>query len=109
MKGLADNALAPNAAAISGLVPGLGQTVAAMMGYIAAKNASKHPETFGKGDIDGVAAAEAANNAVNGPTMVPLLTLGIPGDNVTALLLGAFPLCSTRGWQLYQRAALSCR
>ena len=73
-----------------GLVPGLGQTVAAMMGYIAAKNASKHPETFGKGDLDGVAAAEAANNAVNGPTMVPLLTLGIPGDNVTALLLGAF-------------------
>lgn len=79
-----------------GLVPGLGQTVAAMMGYIAAKNASKHPETFGKGDIDGVAAAEAANNAVNGPTMVPLLTLGIPGDNVTALLLGAFMMQGLR-------------
>ena len=79
-----------------GLVPGLGQTVAAMMGYIAAKNSSKHPETFGKGDIDGVAAAEAANNAVNGPTMVPLLTLGIPGDNVTALLLGAFMMQGLR-------------
>jgi len=79
-----------------GLVPGLGQTVAAMMGYIAAKNASKHPETFGKGEIDGVAAAEAANNAVNGPTMVPLLTLGIPGDNVTALLLGAFMMQGLR-------------
>ena len=79
-----------------GLVPGLGQTVAAMMGYIAAKNASKHPETFGKGEIDGVAAAESANNAVNGPTMVPLLTLGIPGDNVTALLLGAFMMQGLR-------------
>jgi putative tricarboxylic transport membrane protein len=77
-----------------GLVPGLGQTVAAMMGYIAAKNASKHPETFGKGDIDGVAAAEAANNAVNGPTMVPLLTLGIPGDNVTVIGHYTIPLFS---------------
>jgi len=77
-------------------VPGLGQTVAAMMGYIAAKNASKHPETFGKGELDGVAACEAANNAVNGPTMVPLLTLGIPGDNVTALLLGAFMMQGLR-------------
>ncbi|MGJ8625197.1 MAG: tripartite tricarboxylate transporter permease, partial [Yoonia sp.] len=73
-----------------GIVPGLGQIVAAMMGYSAAKNASSHPETFGEGEIEGVAAAEAANNAVNGPTMVPLLTLGIPGDNVTAILLGAF-------------------
>ena len=73
-----------------GIVPGLGQVVAAMMGYSAAKNASDHPETFGEGEIEGVAAAEAANNAVNGPTLVPLLTLGIPGDNVTAILLGAF-------------------
>ncbi len=73
-----------------GIVPGLGQIVAAMMGYTAAKNASKNPENFGKGEIEGVAAAEAANNAVNGPTLVPLLTLGIPGDNVTAILLGAF-------------------
>lgn len=73
-----------------GIVPGLGQIVAAMMGYTAAKNASKTPENFGKGEIEGVAAAEAANNAVNGPTLVPLLTLGIPGDNVTAILLGAF-------------------
>jgi putative tricarboxylic transport membrane protein len=79
-----------------GLVPGLGQTVAAMMGYIAAKNASKTPENFGKGELDGVAAAEAANNAVNGPTMIPLLTLGIPGDNVTALLLGAFMMQGLR-------------
>jgi len=73
-----------------GMVPGVGQVVAAFVGYSAAKRASKHPETFGKGDLDGIAGPEAANNAVNGPTLVPLLTLGIPGDNVTAILLGAF-------------------
>ncbi len=73
-----------------GACPGVGQVVAAFVGYASAKKASKHPETFGKGELEGVAAAEAANNAVNGPTMVPLLTLGIPGDNITAILLGAF-------------------
>lgn len=70
--------------------PGVGAVVTAFVGYAAAKNASKHPETFGKGELEGVAAAEAGNNACNGPSMVPLLTLGIPGDNVTAILLGAF-------------------
>lgn len=86
-----------------GIVPGLGQVVAAMMGYSAAKNASDHPETFGEGELEGVAAAEAANNAVNGPTMVPLLTLGIPGDNVTAILLGAFIAQGLRpGPQLFE-------
>ena len=73
-----------------GMIPGIGQVVAAFMGYAAAKNASKTPEEFGKGKLEGVAAAEAANNAVNGPTMVPLLTLGIPGDNITVILIGAF-------------------
>ncbi len=73
-----------------GMVPGVGQVVAAFVGYSAAKRASKHPETFGKGELDGIAGPEAANNAVNGPTLVPLLTLGIPGDNITAILLGAF-------------------
>jgi len=73
-----------------GIIPGVGQVVAAFVGYAAAKNASKHPERFGKGELEGVAAAEAANNAVNGPTLVPMLTFGIPGDNITAILLGAF-------------------
>ncbi len=72
-----------------GAIPGVGQVVAAFMGYAAAKNASDTPEKYGTGELDGVAAPEAANNAVNGPTMVPLLTLGIPGDNITAILLGA--------------------
>jgi putative tricarboxylic transport membrane protein len=73
-----------------GMVPGVGQVVAAFMGYAAAKSASKTPEKFGTGELEGVAAAEAANNAVNGPTLVPLLTLGIPGDNLTVILVGAF-------------------
>ncbi len=73
-----------------GMIPGVGQVVAAFVGYAAAKNASPNPEKFGKGELEGIAAPEAANNAVNGPTLVPLLTLGIPGDNVTAILLGAF-------------------
>jgi len=76
--------------AVIGAIPGMGQVIAAMVGYTAAKNASDHPETFGKGELEGIAAAESANNAVNGPTLVPLLTLGIPGDNLTAILLGAF-------------------
>ncbi|MDH3316297.1 MAG: tripartite tricarboxylate transporter permease [Gammaproteobacteria bacterium] len=73
-----------------GVIPGVGQVVAAFMGYAAAKSASKTPEKFGTGELEGVAAAEAANNAVNGPTLVPLLTLGIPGDNLTVILVGAF-------------------
>ena len=86
-----------------GIIPGLGQVVAAMIGYSAAKNASEHPETFGEGELEGIAAAEAANNSVNGPTMVPLLTLGIPGDNVTAILLGAFVAQGLRpGPQLFE-------
>jgi len=86
-----------------GMVPGVGQVVAAFVGYSAAKRASKHPETFGKGELDGIAAPEAANNAVNGPTLVPLLTLGIPGDNVTAILLGAFIANGLRpGPQIFQ-------
>jgi putative tricarboxylic transport membrane protein len=89
-----------------GACPGVGQVVAAFVGYAAAVNASKHPETFGKGELEGVAAAEAANNAVNGPTLVPLLTLGIPGDNITAILLGAFVAQGLRpGPQLFAQQA----
>lgn len=73
-----------------GIIPGVGQPVAAFSGYALAKRASARPESFGNGSLEGIAAAEAANNAVNGPTLVPLLTLGIPGDKITALLLGAF-------------------
>ena len=72
------------------MVPGVGQVVAAFIAYSAAKRASDNPDDYGEGELNGIAAPEAANNAVNGPTLVPLLTLGIPGDNITAILLGAF-------------------
>ncbi len=73
-----------------GALPGLGVTIAAFLGYGAAKKASKNPEEFGKGSLEGIAAAEAANNAVVGSNMIPLFTLGIPGNLVAALLIGAF-------------------
>ena len=71
-------------------MPGLGASPAAYMAYSEAQRTSKHPEQFGKGAIEGVMAPEAANNAVTGSAMIPLLTLGIPGDDVTAVLMGAF-------------------
>lgn len=73
-----------------GIIPGLGATPAAFVSYERAKKSSKHPEEFGNGSLEGVAAAEAGNNGVNGATLVPLLTLGIPGDVITAVMLGAF-------------------
>jgi putative tricarboxylic transport membrane protein len=86
-----------------GAVPGVGQVVSAFVGYSSAKRASKHPETFGKGELDGIAGPEAANNACNVPALVPLLTLGIPGDNITAILLGAFVANGLRpGPQIFQ-------
>lgn len=73
-----------------GALPGLGTTLAAFLGYGAAKKASKNPEEFGKGSLEGIAAAEAANNAVNGSNLIPLFTLGIPGNAAAAILIGAF-------------------
>ncbi|MCB1778194.1 MAG: tripartite tricarboxylate transporter permease, partial [Candidatus Competibacteraceae bacterium] len=61
-----------------------------IVAYIVAKKRSKYPEKFGTGVIDGVVASESANNASIGGSMIPLLTLGIPGDAVTAMLLGGF-------------------
>ncbi len=73
-----------------GAIPGLGSTVTAFLNYGIAKKRSANPENFGKGEPEGVAAAEAGNSAVVGATLIPLLSLGIPGDIVTAVLLGAF-------------------
>jgi len=73
-----------------GAIPGTGAAPAAFISYNEGKRFSKHPEKFGKGSLEGVAAAEAGNNGVCGATMIPLLTLGIPGDPITAILLGAF-------------------
>ncbi len=73
-----------------GALPGLGSSTAAFIAYGEAKRTSKEPEKFGKGSLEGVAAAESANNAVCGSSMIPMLTLSIPGDDVAALLMGAF-------------------
>lgn len=72
-----------------GSLPGIGATVACFLGYGEAKRVSKNPEKFGHGAIEGVAASEAANNAVSGATLIPLLALNVPGDAVTAILYGA--------------------
>jgi len=75
-----------------GVLPGLGSTMAAFMAYGTAKKASKHPEEFGKGSLEGVSAPEAANNAIIGANLVPLLTLGIPGNVSAAIIMGALIL-----------------
>ena len=71
-----------------GIVPGTGSGTASWISYSEAKRASKTPELYGTGYLDGIAATESANNAVCGGALVPLLALGIPGDSVTAVLIG---------------------
>lgn len=73
-----------------GMIPAVGQPVSAFLGYGVEKKTGKNRDIMGKGAIEGVAAPEAANNAVNGGAMIPMLTFGIPGDTITAILLGAF-------------------
>jgi putative tricarboxylic transport membrane protein len=75
-----------------GVLPGAGSTIASFMSYGIEKAVSKHPEQFGEGAIEGVAAPEGANNAETGGALVPLLTLGIPGSGTTAILLAALVL-----------------
>lgn len=75
---------------VCGALPGVGSITAAFMGYDQAKVTSGHPETFGKGELKGVAAAESANNAVCGTALVPMITLGIPGSLSVAIIMGAF-------------------
>jgi len=73
-----------------GLMPGVGGTTAAIVSYGEAVRSSKHPETFGEGEIEGVVAPEVANNAAAPAAMIPMLCLGIPGSANTAIILGAF-------------------
>jgi putative tricarboxylic transport membrane protein len=75
-----------------GALPGAGATVASFLSYGLEKAVSRHPEKFGTGVIEGVAAPEGANNADASGALVPLLTLGIPGGNTTAILLGGLIL-----------------
>lgn len=71
-----------------GILPAAGATPGSLMAYGVAKAISKHPESFGKGNPEGVAAPESANNAASTGSMLPMLTLGIPGSPTTAILLG---------------------
>ncbi|MCZ4272061.1 tripartite tricarboxylate transporter permease [Maritalea porphyrae] len=75
---------------VLGALPGIGSTAAAFMSYAATKQSSKDPESFGKGNLHGIAAAESANSAVMGANLIPLLTLGIPGSVGAALIISAF-------------------
>ena len=71
-----------------GILPGAGASIACFLGYNTSRQFSRHKELFGHGSIEGVAGSEAANNAVTGGSLIPMLTLGIPGESVTAVLMG---------------------
>lgn len=73
-----------------GILPGLGGAICNIVAYGAAQKYSKYPEKFGTGIDDGIVASEASNNACTGGALVPLMTLGIPGDNTTAIILAGF-------------------
>lgn len=75
-----------------GILPGLGAAISNLIAYSVSKKMSKHPEKYGTGCIDGLIASETANNAVSGGALIPLLTMGIPGDAGTTMLLAAFML-----------------
>ncbi|MEE8444751.1 MAG: tripartite tricarboxylate transporter permease, partial [Alphaproteobacteria bacterium] len=74
---------------VIGAIPGLGSTLAGFLGYGAAKRASKNPEEFGKGALNGIAGAESANSATVGANLIPTLALGIPGNLSAAILISA--------------------
>ena len=75
-----------------GIMPGIGGSLANFVAYDQAKKASPEPETFGQGNVGGVLASESANNAVIGGALIPMLALGIPGDVVSAALMGGLQL-----------------
>ncbi len=77
---------------VIGILPGAGATIASFLCYSSETKLSKHPEKFGTGIIDGIAASETANNAATGGAMVPLLSLGIPGGNAAAVMMSALVL-----------------
>ena len=89
--------------AVVGAIPGAGATIAAFIAYSEAKRSSKHPEEFGKGCLEGIAAPSAAAGSSAGGALVPLLTLGIPGSAATAVMIGALTLHNiTPGPELFR-------
>lgn len=93
-----------------GILPGMGPSVAGMASYAQTKKASRHPEKFGTGCVEGLVASECSNNAVTGGAIIPMLALSVPGDSSTAVILGALmiqgiqcgPLLVLRQPQLFQ-------
>lgn len=77
---------------VVGILPGIGGNVANLLAYSFAKKTSKHPEEFGQGSIEGICAPETANNAAVGGALIILLTLGIPGDNATSMIMAGFQI-----------------
>lgn len=91
---------------IVGIIPGAGVSIGSSISYNTAKSSSKHPELYGTGIIDGVAASESANNGVVGGSLIPLLTLGIPGNVVSAIFLGGLIIHGLRpGSELFTKHA----
>ncbi|MGD1876574.1 MAG: tripartite tricarboxylate transporter permease [Kiloniellaceae bacterium] len=76
----------------AGILPGIGATLAAFLGYSQAQRWSKNRRNFGKGELEGVVASETANNAATGAAMIPLLALGLPGGALTAMIMGIFQI-----------------
>lgn len=77
---------------IIGIIPGIGTGVASFLSYDISKKSSKHPETYGTGDLEGIAAVESSNNGVTAASLIPLVTLGLPGSPSAAVLVGAFTM-----------------
>lgn len=86
-----------------GIVPGAGADIGSFVGYNTAKGFSKNPELYGKGAPDAIAASEGGNNGVTGGALIPMLTLGVPGDAVAAIMIGALTIQGlTPGPMLFQ-------
>ena len=85
-----------------GIIPGTGGAISCFLAYEVSRRFSKRKELYGTGIVEGIAAPEASNNGTTGAALIPMLTLGIPGDTVTAVMLGAFMLIGIRpGPQLF--------
>lgn len=89
---------------IVGILPGAGATIASFLCYTTENKLSKHPEKFGTGCIDGIAASECSNNAATGGSMVPLLSLGIPGGNAAAIMMSALVMMGVQVGPLLVRS-----
>lgn len=87
-----------------GIIPGAGADIGSFVGYNTARSIAKHPEEFGKGSFEAVCGPEGGNNGVTGGAMIPMLTLGVPGDAVTAIMIGALTIQGlTPGPMLFQQ------